>query len=634
MPRYRILFGKLILRIIPAVAIPATVISAYGQTDPVIYVRHILAPDPDPADVRSDLDLYHSRIDSNRYDGTLQVRHRLMHTVSLDILIAAYCEKGFGVVYDTLSVFDLFDVDRTVFSRQEQKDILERIYAANKNIRHKPLELFADHMAARLMDDSGQFDRRIECFENVIGKAERFGDCNWVAYTTREVWFNHFYSERYARSFAWLKRLEDALERVDESYPYKGLEMVWPGIAHYRFHDFDDAVPAFRRALRCRRPQDAVLGGNYLRAWSYLAAYHHERGELDSAAFYNRTILSSFEATRSYRQHLDFAVCNLGRIEMQKGNYDGAIALMEAGLKYIEKDPRSFDFLCGVYVSLGDCYLAKGDIQAASFYIEKAERTVPGTNLRNGYNRMRALYALKSSYYSVTGNSRRASIYLDSALVATSRYERLTSGRQILLGEQELQEAELLLTNQRVGQQKIIIRFLVAGAGTILCALLVFLWLYRRTQAAYRALAVKAGHWANSPKSMPDATLTEDELCMAENLSLLMDAHVPYTDPDLDLDSLAGMTGMSRNKLSRIINRSFGVNFNQFINDYRVKYAIRLLSDPQYAKLSTEQIMERAGFSSRTAFYVIFKQSTGLTPVQYRKASSGSIDGKTAAAGR
>lgn len=101
-----------------------------------------------------------------------------------------------------------------------------------------------------------------------------------------------------------------------------------------------------------------------------------------------------------------------------------------------------------------------------------------------------------------------------------------------------------------------------------------------------------------------------------------MSTHSPYTDPGLSLDSLAGMTGINRNRnrLSRVINRSFGVNFNQFVNDHRIKYAVRLLSEPASENISTEQLMERAGFSNRNSFYTTFKQATGLTPAQYRKA--------------
>jgi AraC-like DNA-binding protein len=102
-------------------------------------------------------------------------------------------------------------------------------------------------------------------------------------------------------------------------------------------------------------------------------------------------------------------------------------------------------------------------------------------------------------------------------------------------------------------------------------------------------------------------------------LEELMITEKPFTMPDLTLDKLAELAGCSRNDLSQVINRSFGINFYDFVNGYRVEEFKRLVALPENANFTLLGIALDAGFNSKATFNSIFKKMTGSTPGQYRR---------------
>jgi AraC-like DNA-binding protein len=60
-------------------------------------------------------------------------------------------------------------------------------------------------------------------------------------------------------------------------------------------------------------------------------------------------------------------------------------------------------------------------------------------------------------------------------------------------------------------------------------------------------------------------------------------------------------------------------SFFDFVNEYRVQEAKRLLCSPQSDHLSILGIALDAGFNSKSAFYTAFGKYAGITPSEYRK---------------
>lgn len=109
----------------------------------------------------------------------------------------------------------------------------------------------------------------------------------------------------------------------------------------------------------------------------------------------------------------------------------------------------------------------------------------------------------------------------------------------------------------------------------------------------------------------------EFSLELKEKLLSIMDKEKPYCNPDIRLDSLAEMLDVSRHHASQVINEHFSVSFFDFINEYRIKEAERLLISTK-EDLSITDIVYKCGFNNRVSFYKAFKKIEGTTPSAYR----------------
>jgi AraC-like DNA-binding protein len=109
-----------------------------------------------------------------------------------------------------------------------------------------------------------------------------------------------------------------------------------------------------------------------------------------------------------------------------------------------------------------------------------------------------------------------------------------------------------------------------------------------------------------------------------QHLVNYMEESTCFTDPRLQLSQLATQTGIPARRLSALINQKAGLNFNQFINRYRVGRAQQLLLDAEYSHFNMHGIANEAGFQSKTSFYNAFKTFAQMTPQQFRQSTGAS----------
>ncbi len=91
-----------------------------------------------------------------------------------------------------------------------------------------------------------------------------------------------------------------------------------------------------------------------------------------------------------------------------------------------------------------------------------------------------------------------------------------------------------------------------------------------------------------------------------------------YRDADLSINSLAEALDTQPRELSRIINTVLGKNFNDFINEYRIREVTRKMQDPAFDRLTLLGIAFDAGFNSKSTFNRTFRQMTGKSPAEYK----------------
>jgi AraC-like DNA-binding protein len=102
-----------------------------------------------------------------------------------------------------------------------------------------------------------------------------------------------------------------------------------------------------------------------------------------------------------------------------------------------------------------------------------------------------------------------------------------------------------------------------------------------------------------------------------ERLKILVEQEQIYLIEDLRLPDLAKALGLNRTQLSELLNSHFQKNFANFINEYRVEEAQRLLADAPGQNIL--DIAFATGFGSKAAFSNEFKRVTGMTAKEFRE---------------
>ena len=92
------------------------------------------------------------------------------------------------------------------------------------------------------------------------------------------------------------------------------------------------------------------------------------------------------------------------------------------------------------------------------------------------------------------------------------------------------------------------------------------------------------------------------------------------------IKSTASLSGLSKelhqrsHHVSQVINEKLDQSFFEMLASYRVEEAKVILKTDLGKKLTIEEIAERVGYNSKSAFNSAFKKITTLTPSQYRKS--------------
>lgn len=91
-----------------------------------------------------------------------------------------------------------------------------------------------------------------------------------------------------------------------------------------------------------------------------------------------------------------------------------------------------------------------------------------------------------------------------------------------------------------------------------------------------------------------------------------------YLSSELSREDLAQLVHLNNARFVRMIKECTGTNFNGYINDLRIDYAIKLLKlHPNY---TIRAIADEVGFNSTPILYNLFKKKTGMTPYEFKKA--------------
>lgn len=86
----------------------------------------------------------------------------------------------------------------------------------------------------------------------------------------------------------------------------------------------------------------------------------------------------------------------------------------------------------------------------------------------------------------------------------------------------------------------------------------------------------------------------------------------------LSLSSVAEELHLNPVYLGQLFKQDTGRSFSQYLNDYRTNIALDMLHN---SNLDVNYIATEVGYQNQSYFYKIFKQQTGMTPLEYREGA-------------
>lgn len=273
----------------------------------------------------------------------------------------------------------------------------------------------------------------------------------------------------------------------------------------------------------------------------------------------------------------------------------------------------------------------------SNVYAEELERDIERMMLGVGWI---DVYQLLASNYEKMGNLRPAYDYF-------RRYEHLKDSINQRLKQDEINkyhvEYEVAKKNQEIEVQRARVRQLwfIVAAVTLFFAVIVTAYVlytlnrrrfYRRIVRQYREsmerervlrkeiLAQKECDGAAQEGRNAASVAGDKADGIYRRICHEMDTNGIWRDMTVTRETFADRIGCNRTYFSDVIRQKTGMTYPQYMNSFRVREAIRILSGPD-GDVPMKELGESLGFLSPRNFSRVFKQATGLSPQDYRRTA-------------
>lgn len=124
----------------------------------------------------------------------------------------------------------------------------------------------------------------------------------------------------------------------------------------------------------------------------------------------------------------------------------------------------------------------------------------------------------------------------------------------------------------------------------------------------------------NKVKSKAEEILDQfDELELIQKIYKLLVVEEIYLQQGLTVGEFAKKLGVQARIVTQIFGELYGHSFKELTNMYRVEYAKNRIEEGFLDQFTLEALGNKAGFSSRTTFFNVFKKEIGVCPSEYWK---------------
>ena len=378
-------------------------------------------------------------------------------------------------------------------------------------------------------------------------------------------------------------------------------------------------------------------------------------GDTVAARQWNNQILNLTAAPKAKRQHLYYL--NHASDLMLQQRLDSAEWYYLTDLQLIEAHDIGIEEKFNSLLSLSKCYSAQNEIDSALHYAQQALNNADYSNIPA----MRKLIAMRTMarLYARKGDIEQTAHYQTLCYDLRDSVENLRNFLAIKSEQEQFEEAQSQASIMRLATSNSRLQnMLLLGTGLVLLLLAFAYYVLRQKRKTdmnnralfernkellhieqdYKQLLQLSAHHdcdhdaANPLESAQPSVTHELDQALWQRILAVMDTLDELCKPDFGLLRLTALVESNTTYVSQTIKTATGKNVPTFINEYRVREACRrLLDTAHYGNLTLQALAQGVGFTSQSTFNRAFKQSTGLTPVVYRRLSNQQSDsGKVA----
>jgi len=486
-----------------------------------------------------------------------------------------------------------------------------------------------------------------------IIQAEKLKDTASLAQVYKYLGISCYYAALYEKSLEYSQKSNELYKKLNDingvAKTYNNMGVIYEVSGKYdiALEHYNNSVKIWHR-INEGSPDDPETKRIIANLYNNIGIVYANISKKEKAKdYYNK----SYAIAKQYndKKCMSQTLSNLGNVLFAEKEHQRALEDLFESLRLIE----SLDDKYSLVISLGaisDVYLKLKNYDKAHLYLDRALSIAKDINanelIKDAY---KGLYLI----YKETGKHETALKYqtlyyqLHDSIYSQKSKSKIAELQNKYIFEKKEQEIKLLEAEQKMNDiqlrnSRILLYVLIGGILVLMSFLGLIYYQLRQKKQANKELVhknleivqteeyVRRCLTRERDKALSEIRVTCDKYASStlsvkqkENLKLRiidsMDKEKPYLKPDFTINIFAKDIDVSRSYISQVINEYFDMNFNVFINGYRIKEARRMLTDKANKNLTIVAIANAVGFASKSSFNNAFKKYTGVTPSFYLK---------------
>jgi AraC-like DNA-binding protein len=294
------------------------------------------------------------------------------------------------------------------------------------------------------------------------------------------------------------------------------------------------------------------------------------------------------------------------------------------------------------YKALGFFHERKGNPDSAVLYLKRS--VALADSIKQPMMKIQALVELEKAYRTAGQAANAAALHEKTDAIRDSMFT--VDKTNVIHGlEVRFDMERKALENDNLRQRLFIRQGWVVFLLLLFVSALALIWLLRQRsrlwKERYHSYAVlidkyraemeaeRSSDVSSAPESStvpgPRPTARKTSRAAAQpspiytDLQHLFMTKAAYRDPDLSIEEVSKWLNVTPRQISSALREREDVTFSQFVNNFRIREARKIMEDPASESLKLEIIGQRVGIPNRTYFQRVFESIVGVPPGHYRR---------------